>query len=295
MTSIGSIQTIPGSGGKIGEVVAMNGLASTESQGASSGGTSQGGLLPRRMAAVSLVPITSPASKQLPPAAPGATQGLRAQSGQSGTSDGTTLVAGAPAPAPVAQARPAPAISAATITVVQQVDPRSLPGSGATATELPGSAKENRSETPQARSTPAPDGAPDTLSPGARDHVQRLQDRDAAVRAEENSHKALAGANAGMISYNYTVGPDGRLYAEGGHVTIQPLRGLTGIQAIANQVAIGNAASVGTSTADFSAQNGSSANISQMISHQQQTASQSYNQTTAMLFSQQQKTSGLVA
>jgi hypothetical protein len=293
MTSIGSIQTIPGSGGKIGEVIAMNGLASADSQGASSGGASQGGLLPRRMAAVSLVPITSPASKQLPPPAASTAQNLPPRVGQPGSSDAGK--APPAAPAPVAQTRPAPAIAAATITVVQQVDPRSLPGSGATTVDLPGTNQDSSAETTQNDTAPAPDGAPETLSAGAQDHVNRLQDRDAAVRAEENSHKALAGANAGMISYNYTVGPDGRLYAEGGHVTIQPLGGLTGIQAIANQVAIGNAASIGTSAADFSAHNGSSANISQMISHQQQAASQSYNQTTAMLFSQQQKTSSLVA
>ncbi|WP_245835479.1 putative metalloprotease CJM1_0395 family protein [Thalassospira mesophila] len=278
MIAIGSIQTIPGSGGKIGEVIAMNGLARADSQGASSGGASQGGLLPRRMAAVSLVPITSPASKQLPAASSGPSQNAGSRVGATNTTDQT---ASAPAPsASPAPARPAPAISAATVTVVQQVDPRSLPGGGTTTIDLPDSTVDTDTSTSASTSqTNAPDGAPETLSAGAQDQVRRLQDRDATVRAEENSHKALAGANAGMISYQYAVGPDGRLYAEGGHVAIQPLGGLTGLQAIANQAAIGSAASIGTSAADFSAAQGASGAISHMMALDSAIASKSYQKT----------------
>lgn len=292
MTAIGSIQTIPGSGGRLGEVIAMNGLASASNEGASTGGSSQSGLLPRQMAAVSLVPLATPASK----AALAAPSGNGSQpTAPATTKDGSAAnqpnIPATPAPA----ARPAPAISAASVTVIQQVDPRSLPGgSGSTADiDLPGSS-DNKDATP-APNAKAPDGAPDTLSAGAQEQVRRMQDRDAAVRAEENSHKALAGANAGMISYDYAVGPDGRLYADGGHVSIMPLQGLSGIQAVANQAAIGRAASVGTSTADFAAHKGASGNISHMLSQQQQAASRSYNETTAMMFSQQPKSSGLVA
>tara|TARA_R110001583_G_scaffold175066_1_gene329600 strand:- start:23812 stop:24678 length:867 start_codon:yes stop_codon:yes gene_type:complete len=283
MTTIGSIQTIPGSGGKIGEVIAMNGLASADNQGASGGGSSQGGLLPRRMAAVSLVPITSPASPQLPPASSGVSQNARSQIGATDAANQTISF-----PAPSAPARPAPAISAATVTVVQQVDPRSLPGGGgSSATTAPTTDSTADTDTTK---TKAPDGAPETLSAGAQDQVRRLQDRDATVRAEENSHKALAGANAGMISYQYTVGPDGRLYAQGGHVSIQPLQGLSGIQALANQVAIGSAASVGTSAADFSAAQSASGAISHMMALDSTIASKSY-QKAAIANTAQRETS----
>ncbi len=291
MTTIGSIQTIPGSGGRLGEIIAMNGLASTSKAGASNGGSTPAGLLERQMAAVSLAPLETPASKTVSTdPAHRARTSLAGSGSGGGTSDQTAASA-------IPVSRPAAPISAASVTVIQQVDPRSLPGGGRSTVDidLPGS-KNDKDASPAPSTSNSPDGAPDTLSSGAQDQVRRLQDRDAAVRAEENSHKALAGANAGMISYDYSVGPDGRLYATSGHVSVMPLQGLTGIQAIANQAAIGRAASVGTSTADFTAHKGASANISQIIGHQQQAASRSYNQATAMMFSQQQpKSAGLVA
>ncbi|WP_083607794.1 putative metalloprotease CJM1_0395 family protein [Thalassospira sp. TSL5-1] len=291
MTAIGSIQTIPGSGGRLGEVIAMNGLASASKAGASNGGSSAAAFMERQMAAISLVPLDTPANKS---ASSSPTKGLGAAPATNSVRGSAPDQAATPA---LPASRPAAPISAASVTVIQQVDPRSLPGSGGSTVEinLPGSTK-NKDASTNAKTSASPDGAPHTLSSGAQDHVRRLQDRDAAVRAEENSHKALAGANAGMISYDYSVGPDGRLYATGGHVSIMPLQGLDGIQAIANQAAIGRAASVGTSTADFAAHKGASGNISHILSQQQQAASRSYNQTTAMMFSQQQpKSAGLVA
>lgn len=291
MTAIGSIQTIPGSGGRLGEVIAMNGLASANNAGASNGGSSPAALLERQMAAISLVPLDTSASKTAP--SPATNRSAPSLSGNAEPGSVSSDQAAMPAPG---ASRPAAPISAASVTVIQQVDPRSLPGGGSTVDiDLPGS-KENANASPAPATAVSPDGAPDTLSTGAQEQVRRLQDRDAAVRAEENSHKALAGANAGMISYDYSVGPDGRLYATSGHVSIMPLQGLEGIQAIANQAAIGRAASVGTSTADFTAHKGASGNISHILSQQQQAASKSYNQTTAMMFSQQQpKSAGLVA
>ena len=65
---------------------------------------------------------------------------------------------------------------------------------------------------------------PDKLSPEERAAVDRLQQRDAQVRQEEQAHAAVAGDLAGAINYVYQTGPDGRRYAVGGSV---PLRAQT--------------------------------------------------------------------
>ena len=51
--------------------------------------------------------------------------------------------------------------------------------------------------------------------------VQELKARDTEVRAHELKHLASAGQYAsGGIVYDYQAGPDGRLYAVGGHVSV---------------------------------------------------------------------------
>jgi len=51
--------------------------------------------------------------------------------------------------------------------------------------------------------------------------IQKLQARDAEVRAHESAHKAAGGSLAGAASYTYQQGPDGRNYAIGGEVSIR--------------------------------------------------------------------------
>lgn len=51
--------------------------------------------------------------------------------------------------------------------------------------------------------------------------VDRLRQRDAQVRQEEQAHAAAAGAAAGPITYTYATGPDGRQYAVGGSVSVR--------------------------------------------------------------------------
>ncbi len=52
-------------------------------------------------------------------------------------------------------------------------------------------------------------------------HIQKLQKRDAEVRAHEQAHQAVAGHHvAGGPSYTYEVGPNGKRYAVGGEVPI---------------------------------------------------------------------------
>ncbi len=50
--------------------------------------------------------------------------------------------------------------------------------------------------------------------------IQDLAARDREVRAHEQAHMAVGGQYAGGVSYDYSRGPDGRLYATGGSVSI---------------------------------------------------------------------------
>lgn len=50
--------------------------------------------------------------------------------------------------------------------------------------------------------------------------LRELASRDREVRTHEQAHKAVGGQYAGAISYSYERGPDGRLYAVGGSVSI---------------------------------------------------------------------------
>lgn len=59
------------------------------------------------------------------------------------------------------------------------------------------------------------------LSPAQQRQVQRLQARDAEVRAHEAAHQAAGGGMVGAASFTYQKGPDGRSYAIGGEVSIK--------------------------------------------------------------------------
>lgn len=66
------------------------------------------------------------------------------------------------------------------------------------------------------------------LSPEAKALVAKLQARDADVHAHEEAHLAASGGLATSgANYTYERGPDGRLYAVGGEVSIDtsPVRG----------------------------------------------------------------------
>ncbi len=61
------------------------------------------------------------------------------------------------------------------------------------------------------------------LSEEEQQQVGELKQRDAEVRAHEQAHLAAAGGNAsGGASFEYQTGPDGRRYAVGGEVQIDP-------------------------------------------------------------------------
>ncbi len=61
---------------------------------------------------------------------------------------------------------------------------------------------------------------PSGLTPEQQQVVQELVQTDAEVRRHEQAHAAAGGPYAGAPSYDYTRGPDGRLYAVGGDVQI---------------------------------------------------------------------------
>jgi hypothetical protein len=61
----------------------------------------------------------------------------------------------------------------------------------------------------------------DRLEPQERRELEELKQRDREVRAHEAAHQAAAGGHAqGGASFSYQRGPDGRLYAVGGEVSI---------------------------------------------------------------------------
>lgn len=64
-------------------------------------------------------------------------------------------------------------------------------------------------------------GAQSTLNSAELKQIETLKRRDREVKAHETAHLAAAGQYArGGISFSYTRGPDGRLYAVGGEVSI---------------------------------------------------------------------------
>jgi len=63
--------------------------------------------------------------------------------------------------------------------------------------------------------------SPHELDAGDKELIQRLQQRDREVHLEEQTHVSVAGKYArGAPSYNYQMGPDGRMYAVGGRVAV---------------------------------------------------------------------------
>ncbi|WP_417804079.1 putative metalloprotease CJM1_0395 family protein [Thalassospira lucentensis] len=290
MIQAGAIQVIPGSGGQLGQVIATRALPGTGSQPSINGSGGSGNAAPTtKPAAVAIVPLASTIAPPLPlpePSTQQASQNTRGQNisaqGFAGQSQPQPQQADAPTtpPSTPAPSQPAPVQSAASVvTVIQQLDPRDIEGEAPTpdADNISPAERQQqeREETPiQARQ---PTSNPALLTANEREIVQDLRARDAVVRTEEESHQTLAGANAGMISYSYSTGPDGRLYATGGKVSLHPIEGLEGAAAIANQAAISRAASVpGSSAADFTVAKGASMNISAMIASQASAAAESY-------------------
>lgn len=71
------------------------------------------------------------------------------------------------------------------------------------------------------------------LGPEQQQEVRELQQRDGHVRAHEAAHQAAGGDLTGPASFSYRLGPDGRSYAVGGEVPLQPRSGRTPDETIA--------------------------------------------------------------
>jgi len=72
----------------------------------------------------------------------------------------------------------------------------------------------------EAPGAPPAAGNPVALPPEERREVERLAQRDREVRNHEQAHAAVGGQHAGPPQYRYERGPDGRLYAVEGEVSI---------------------------------------------------------------------------
>jgi len=116
----------------------------------------------------------------------------------------------------------------------------------------------------------------DELSPDEKRLVTKLEARDAEVKAHEAAHQS-GGASTGAATYSYQQGPDGKMYAIGGEVSISFQTGSTPQETIANAQAVIASA---LAPADPSAQDmaiASSAMV-MMMKAQQQLAHESQEQ-----------------
>jgi hypothetical protein len=125
-----------------------------------------------------------------------------------------------------------------------QVNPRAIPpgaravgvplagqGGGTAADTLLGAQEQGGASTsvgqPTSQTTNAvqrtadPIREPHEMTTQERGELQQVQARDAAVRDEEETHAAVAGAFAGAPQYEYQQGPDGRSYVVNGSVPIR--------------------------------------------------------------------------
>ena len=75
------------------------------------------------------------------------------------------------------------------------------------------------------------------LSQGEKQMLVELQARDAEVRSHEAAHQS-GGAATGGASYTYQQGPDGKMYAIGGEVSVSFSSGSTPEETIANAQAV---------------------------------------------------------
>ena len=110
---------------------------------------------------------------------------------------------------------------------------------------------------------------PDDLSEDEKHLVKDLASRDSEVKAHEAAHQAAGGGMTGAASYTYQQGPDGKMYAIGGEVSISSPSGSTPEETIKNarQIAEAAMAAGDPSPQDFSV--ASSAKVMEMKAQQQ--------------------------
>jgi len=107
------------------------------------------------------------------------------------------------------------------------------------------------------------------LSPEEEEMVKKLQARDAEVKGHEAAHQAAGAGLTGAASFTYQQGPDGKMYAIGGEVSISMPSGSTPEETIANarKIAAAAMAAGDPSPQDFSV--AASARVMEMKAQQQ--------------------------
>ena len=135
---------------------------------------------------------------------------------------------------------------------------------------------------------------PQELSEDEKRLVKDLQARDSEVKAHESAHQAAGGGNTGPASFSYQQGPDGKMYAIGGEVSISIKGGATPQEQMANARSVIAAAMAPSdpSSQDFAVAN--SARVMEMKAQQKLAKEQqqknlgqdSYRQATQQLSSQ---------
>lgn len=110
---------------------------------------------------------------------------------------------------------------------------------------------------------------PNELSEDEKRLVKDLQARDREVKAHEAAHQAAGGGMTGAATFTYQQGPDGKMYAIGGEVSISTPAASTPEEAIANarQVVAAAMAPGNPSPQDFSV--AASARVMEMKAQQQ--------------------------
>jgi CRISPR/Cas system-associated exonuclease Cas4 (RecB family) len=109
------------------------------------------------------------------------------------------------------------------------------------------------------------------LSEDEKRLVRDLVSRDTEVKAHEAAHKAVGGGLTGAASYTYQRGPDGKMYAIGGEVSISMKSGSTPEENISNarQIAAAAMAPANPSPQDYAV--ATSARVMEMKAQQQLT------------------------
>ena len=111
--------------------------------------------------------------------------------------------------------------------------------------------------------------ASDELSDDEKRLVNDLQSRDAEVRTHEAAHQAAGGGMTGRASYSYQQGPDGKMYAIGGEVSISFKSASSPEETISNAAQVIAAAMAPSSPSGQDFAVASSARVMQMKAEQQ--------------------------
>jgi len=132
---------------------------------------------------------------------------------------------------------------------------------------------------------------PTELSEDEKKLVKDLQTRDSEVKAHEAAHQAAGGGMTGAASYTYQQGPDGKMYAIGGEVSISTQGGATPEETIAKakQIAASAMAPGSPSGQDFAV--ATSAKMMEMKAQQQLTKEQQEETQGLKTYSKEQNSS----